>query len=163
MMKFKMKQTALLIVLLLSIGWIKADAMNENRIHCVVLNTQGNPIPFANVMVFKSLKDSIPSNILSADNQGNFKLDIDVPIWLKVSCMGYETESLIIRNVDSLKSATYRVSWEFTCKTTKILLLYIFLGHNRNIVNTKFPYPIKRLEVIRRFNQKSMAFNQSLS
>ena len=63
----------------------------------------------------------------------------------------------------SLKSATYRVSWEFTCKTTKILLLYIFLGHNRNVVNTKFPYPIKRLEVIRRFNQKSMAFNQSLS
>ena len=34
-----------------------------------------------------------------------------------------------------LKSATYRVSWEFTCKTTKILLLYIFLGHNRNVVN----------------------------
>ena len=63
----------------------------------------------------------------------------------------------------TLKSATYRVSWEFTCKTTKILLLYIFLGHNRNVVNTKFPYPIKRLEVIRRFNQKSMAFNQSLS
>ena len=62
-----------------------------------------------------------------------------------------------------LKSATYRVSWEFTCKTTKILLLYIFLGHNRNVVNTKFPYPIKRLEVIRRFNQKSIAFNQSLS
>ena len=62
-----------------------------------------------------------------------------------------------------LKSATYRVSWEFTCKTTKILLLYIFLGHNRNVVNTKFPYPIKRLEVIRRFNQKSMTFNQSLS
>lgn len=65
--------------------------------------------------------------------------------------------------VEDLKSATYRVSWEFTCKTTKILLLYIFLGHNRNVVNTKFPYPIKRLEVIRRFNQKSMAFNQSLS
>ena len=64
---------------------------------------------------------------------------------------------------ENLKSATYRVSWEFTCKTTKILLLYIFLGHNRNVVNTKFPYPIKRLEVIRRFNQKSMAFNQSLS
>ena len=62
-----------------------------------------------------------------------------------------------------LKSATYRVSWEFTCKTTKILLLYIFLGHNRNVVNTKFPYPIKRLEVIRWFNQKSMVFNQSLS
>ena len=54
------------------------------------------------------------------------------------------------------KSATYRVSWEFTCKTTKILLLYIFLGHNRNFVNTKFSYPIKRLEVIRRFNQKSI-------
>ena len=52
MVKYKMKQTALLIVLLLSIGWIKADAMNENRIHCVVLNTQGNPIPFANVIVF---------------------------------------------------------------------------------------------------------------
>ena len=66
-------------------------------------------------------------------------------------------------NKFTLKSATYRVSWEFTCKTTKILLLYIFLGHNRNVVNTKFPYPIKRLEVIRRFNQKSMAFNQSLS
>ena len=63
----------------------------------------------------------------------------------------------------TLKSATYRVSWEFTCKTTKILLLYKFLGHNRNVVNTKFPYPIKRLEVIRRFNKKSIAFNQSLS
>ena len=68
-----------------------------------------------------------------------------------------------ILSFSPLKSATYRVSWEFTCKTTKILLLYIFLGHNRNVVNTKFPYPIKRLEVIRRFNQKSMAFNQSLS
>ena len=67
------------------------------------------------------------------------------------------------RSIINLKSATYRVSWEFTCKTTKILLLYIFLGHNRNVVNTKFPYPIKRLEVIRRFNQKSIAFNQSLS
>jgi len=63
----------------------------------------------------------------------------------------------------SLKSATYRVSWEFTCKTTKILLLYIFLGHNRNVADTKSPYPIKRLEVIRWFNQKSMVFNQSLS
>ena len=38
---------------------------------------------------------------MSADNQGKFNLDMDVPIWLKVSCMGHETESLIIRNVDS--------------------------------------------------------------
>lgn len=75
--------------------------MNENRIHCVVLNTQGNPIPFANVIVFKSLKDTIPNKILSAENQGKCNLDMDVPFWLKVSCMGYETESLIIRNVDS--------------------------------------------------------------
>ena len=30
-----------------------------------------------------------------------------------------------------LKSATYRVSWEFTCKTTKILLLYIFLAQQK--------------------------------
>lgn len=65
------------------------------------MNTQRNPIPFANVIVFKSLKDTIPNKILSADNQGKFNLDMDVPIWLKVSCMGYETESLIIRNVDS--------------------------------------------------------------
>lgn len=72
------------------------------------------------------------------------------------------TYTLLILD-ENLKSATYRVSWEFTCKTTKILLLYIFLGHNRNVVNTKFPYPIKRLEVIRWFNQKSMVFNQSLS
>ena len=63
----------------------------------------------------------------------------------------------------NLKSATYRVSWNFACKKTKILLLYIFLGHNRNVINTKSPYPIKRLEVIRWFNQKSMVFNQSLS
>ena len=35
--------------------------------------------------------------------------------------------------------------------------------HNRNVADTKFPYPIKRLEVIRWFNQKSMVFNQSLS
>ena len=27
-----------------------------------------------------------------------------------------------------LKSATYLVSWDFACKTTKILLLYIFLA-----------------------------------
>ena len=53
------------------------------------------------MIVFKSLKDTIPNKILSADNQGKFNLDMDVPIWLKVSCMGYETESLIIRNVDS--------------------------------------------------------------
>ena len=58
-------------------------------------------------------------------------------------------------NKVNLKSATYRVSWEFTCKTTKILLLYIFLGHNRNVVNTKFPYPIKRLEVIRGLTRKA--------
>ena len=35
--------------------------------------------------------------------------------------------------------------------------------HNRNVAETKSPYPIKRLEVIRWFNQKSMVFNQSLS
>ena len=35
--------------------------------------------------------------------------------------------------------------------------------HNSNVADTKSPYPIKRLEVIRWFNQKSMAFNQSLS
>ena len=33
--------------------------------------------------------------------------------------------------------------------------------HNRNVADTKSPYPIKRLEVIRWFNQKSMVFNQS--
>ena len=35
--------------------------------------------------------------------------------------------------------------------------------HNRNVADTKSPYPIKRLEVTRWFNQKSMVFNQSLS
>ena len=35
--------------------------------------------------------------------------------------------------------------------------------HNRNVADTKSPYPIKRLEVIRWFYQKSMVFNQSLS
>ena len=35
--------------------------------------------------------------------------------------------------------------------------------HNRNVADTKSPYPIKRLEVIRWFNQQSMVFNQSLS
>ena len=35
--------------------------------------------------------------------------------------------------------------------------------HNINVADTKSPYPIKRLEVIRWFNQKSMVFNQSLS
>ena len=35
--------------------------------------------------------------------------------------------------------------------------------HNRNVEDTKSPYHIKRLEVIRWFNQKSMVFNQSLS
>ena len=35
--------------------------------------------------------------------------------------------------------------------------------HNRNVADTKSPYPRTRLEVIRWFNQKSMVFNQSLS
>ena len=35
--------------------------------------------------------------------------------------------------------------------------------HNRNVADKKSPYLIKRLEVIRWFNQKSMVFNQSLS
>ena len=34
--------------------------------------------------------------------------------------------------------------------------------HNRNVADTKSPYPIKRLEVIRWFNQKSMVINRSL-
>ena len=38
-----------------------------------------------------------------------------------------------------------------------------FFLHNRNVADTKSPYPIKRLEVIRWFYQNSMAFNQSLS
>ena len=38
-----------------------------------------------------------------------------------------------------------------------------YVLHNRNVADTKSPYPIKRLEVIRWFNQKSMVFNQSLS
>ena len=32
--------------------------------------------------------------------------------------------------------------------------------HNRNVADTKSPYPIKRLEVIRWFNQKSMALTK---
>ena len=35
--------------------------------------------------------------------------------------------------------------------------------HNRNVADTQSPSPIKRLEVICWFNQKSMVFNQSLS
>ena len=35
--------------------------------------------------------------------------------------------------------------------------------HNRNVAETKSPYPTKRLEVLRWFNQKSTVFNQSLS
>ena len=85
----------------------------------------------------------------------------DKKAWTTLTVIHAHLFSYLIYSI--LKSATYRVSWEFTCKTTKILLLYIFLGHNSNVVNTKFPYPIKRLEVIRRFNQKSIAFNQSLS
>ena len=41
-----------------------------------------------------------------------------------------------------LKSATYRVSWEFTCKTTKILLLYIFLAQQK-CRRHKIPLPHK--------------------
>ena len=35
--------------------------------------------------------------------------------------------------------------------------------HNRNVADTKSPYPIKRLEVIRRFNQKSMDYSPKTS
>ena len=96
--------------------------------------------------------------LVNIDNEYVLDGKLDVKGFFRINDI-----SEAVANEYILKSATYRVSWEFTCKTTKILLLYIFLGHNRNVVNTKFPYPIKRLEVIRRFNQKSMAFNQSLS
>jgi ribosomal protein S18 acetylase RimI-like enzyme len=45
-------------------------------------------------------------------------------------------------NLLILKSATYRVSWEFTCKTTKILLLYIFLAQQK-CRRHKIPLPHK--------------------
>ena len=45
-------------------------------------------------------------------------------------------------NKVNLKSATYRVSWEFTCKTTKILLLYIFLAQQK-CRRHKIPLPHK--------------------
>jgi hypothetical protein len=48
---------------------------------------------FLNVLFSQELSNTVVAN--------PSLLDIDVPIWLKVSCMGYETESLIIRNVDS--------------------------------------------------------------
>lgn len=61
-----------------------------------------------------------------------------------------------------LKSATYRVSGILLAKRQNSFYCTYFL-HNRNVADTKSPYPIKRLEVIRWFNQKSMVFNQSLS
>ena len=73
----------------------------------------------------------------------------------------YQVETFFI--LIGLKSATYWVSWDFACKTTKIHFIVQYSLHNRNVVNTKSPYPIKRLEVIRWFNPKSMVFNQSLS
>ena len=42
----------------------------------------------------------------------------------------------------SLKSATYRVSWEFACKTTKFILLYIFLTQQK-CRRHKIPLPHK--------------------
>ena len=41
-----------------------------------------------------------------------------------------------------LKSATYRVSWDFACKKTKILLLYIFLAQQK-CRRHKIPLPHK--------------------
>ena len=87
---------------------------------------------------------------------------VDFPNFTPQEQREYEASKMAYRDIN-LKSATYRVSWDFACKKTKILLLYIFLWHNRNVINTKSPYPIKRLEVIRWFYQNSMAFNQSLS
>ena len=42
----------------------------------------------------------------------------------------------------NLKSATYRVSWEFTCKATKFILLYIFLAQQK-CRRHKIPLPHK--------------------
>ncbi|MCI6806087.1 MAG: GTP-binding protein, partial [Prevotella sp.] len=108
-----------------------------NGVKCNIIDTPGHMDFIAEVeRTFKMLDGAVL--ILSAKEgiQAQTKLLFNTLQKLQIPTIIY-----------ILKSATYRVSWEFTCKTTKILLLYIFLGHNRNVVNTKFPYPIKRLEV----------------
>ena len=42
----------------------------------------------------------------------------------------------------SLKSATYWVSWDFACKATKFILLYIFLAQQK-CRRHKIPLPHK--------------------
>lgn len=91
------------------------------------------------------------------------------------------TQNKIIEDLNKLKSAISKHLFarkdllEYTSNPQPIGFSGILLAkrqnsfyctyflHNRNVADTKSPYPIKRLEVIRWFNQKSMVFNQSLS
>ncbi len=85
-----------------------------------------------------------------------------------------EEERRIVDNYNNLKWGTYNLKYLSSnpqpigfsgillAKRQNSFYCTYFL-HNRNVADTKSPYPIKRLEVIRWFNQKSMVFNQSLS
>ena len=74
------------------------------------------------------------------------------------------TKSLILHLKFSLTSNPQPIGFSgiLLAKRQNSFYCTYFL-HNRNVADTKSPYPIKRLEVIRWFNQKSMVFNQSLS
>ena len=79
------------------------------------------------------------------------------------------TAKLQLRNISYFRIASYPsnpqpigFSGILLAKRQNSFYCTYFL-HNRNVADTKSPYPIKRLEVIRWFNQKSMVFNQSLS
>ena len=56
-----------------------------------------------------------------------------------------ETKRKMVEKLEtlvSLKSATYRVQWDFACKATKFILLYIFLAQQK-CRRHKIPLPHK--------------------
>lgn len=70
--------------------------------------------------------------------------------------------SKFIKLIEACESS-FLIDKEHLIKKKTKTIKRMCLKNNRNVADTKSPYPIKRLEVIRWFNQKSMVFNQSLS
>ena len=93
------------------------------------------------------------------------------PFYIFQSCMHYriaqmatkiDNQNRILSKTQSSNPQPIGFSGILLAKRQNSFYCTYFL-HNRNVADTKSPYPIKRLEVIRWFNQKSMVFNQSLS
>ncbi|MFR4049776.1 MAG: carboxypeptidase-like regulatory domain-containing protein [Segatella copri] len=175
------------LLLLLTLSCFAQFSFAQNKVvKGSVLDTSGYPIIGATIKIVGSNQATV------TDMDGNFTIqDVNPKATINVSYIGMQPQTLkvtdnlkIVLNDDfqnlndvvvigygsakakDLTSPSNPQPIGFSgillAKRQNSFYCTYFL-HNRNVADTKSPYPIKRLEVIRWFNQKSMVFNQSLS